>query len=266
MKDEFKHFEKMHELTTELPKFIRSILNIRLSHTTTYHGISHDSRGTTKRLFDFEQRLPNVVLYYSYNQYSARVELEPMNTATVMGGDGYCIHVRIYNPSDSDQFIETEFVVPTKTAEDIFYCVINSTLNDFALDDIHAEIIGAFTFIDIDGTSYSIEELVSLYIEHIGFDQIKTLMDEPARNIHGFFMDVQIGTQFGLNQSYRVTIEKNPEEEYLITTEFNAGEEFEMCALNRVAKLYQVKNTYESIMKLKEVGIVDNISFQFIYG
>ena len=264
--DEFKHFEKMHELTTELPKFIRSILNIRLSHTTTYHGIAHDSRGTTKRSFDFEQRLPNVVLYYSYNQYSARVELEPMNTSTVMGGDGYCIHIRIYNPSDSDQFIETEFVVPTKTAEDIFYCVINSTLNDFALDDIHAEIIGAFNFIDIDGTSYSIEELVSLYIDHIGFDQIKTLMDEPARNIQGFSMNFQIGTQFGLNQSYRVRIEKNPNEEYRITTEFNAGEEFKRGSLNPVAKLYQVKNTYESIMKLKEVGIVDNISFQFIYG
>ena len=79
-------------------------------------------------------------------------------------------------------------------------------------------------------------------------------------------MDFQIGTQFGLNQSYRVRIEKNPNEEYRITTEFNAGEEFKRGSLNPVAKLYQVKNTYESIMKLKEVGIVDNISFQFIYG
>ena len=265
MKDEFKHFEKMHELTTELPKFIRSILNIRLSHTTTYHGIAHDSRGTTKRLFDFEQRLPNVVLYYSFKQYSARVELYHVNTAGVMGEDGYRIRVRVYNPTDIDQFIETEFVVSTKTAADIFYCVINSTLNDFALNDLHDEVIGAFTFIDIDGTSYSIEELVSLYIDHIGFDQIKTLMDEPARNIQGFSMNFQIGTQFGLNQSYRVRIEKNPNEEYRITTEFNAGEEFEMCALNRVAKLYQVKNTYESIMKLKEAGIVDSVNFQFTH-
>ena len=266
MKDEFKHFEKMHELTTELPKFIRSILNIRLSHTTTYNGISHDSRGTTKRLFDFEQRLPNVVLHYSYNRYSAWVDLEHVNVAGVMAGDGYRIRVRIYNPDDREQFIESEFIVPTKTAADIFYCVINNTLNDFASNDMHDDVNDAFNSIDIDGTGYSIEELVTLYIDHIGFDQIKTLMDDPVRNIHGFFMDFQIGTQFGLNQSYRVRIEKNPKEEYRITTELNTGEEFKMGALNPVAKLHHVKKTYESIMKLKEVGIVGNANFQFIYG
>lgn len=79
-------------------------------------------------------------------------------------------------------------------------------------------------------------------------------------------MDVQIGTQFGLNQSYRVSIEKNPNEEYRITTEFNAGEEFKRGSLNPVAKLHHVKKTYESIMKLKEVGIVGNVNFQFIHG
>lgn len=189
-----------------------------------------------------------------------------MNIIGIMGGDSYRIHVRIYNPNDREQFIETEFIIPTKTAADIFYCAINSTLNDFAADDVHNNVIGAFNSIDIDGTGYSIEELVTLYIDHIGFDQINTLMDDPDRNIYGFFMDFQIGTQFGLNQSYRVRIEKNPKEEYRIMTELNTGEEFKMGALNPTAKLHHVKKTYESIMKLKEVGIVGNVNFQFIYG
>mgnify|MGYP000862086634 CR=1 FL=1 len=63
---DFKDFEKLTTLSSNLTTFLESLMKCRLGPTISYNGNRGDTVVRTKELFQFESTFPNVLLHYTF--------------------------------------------------------------------------------------------------------------------------------------------------------------------------------------------------------
>ena len=63
---DFKDFEKLTTMSSNLTTFLESLMKCRLGPTMSYNGNGGDTVLRTKELFHFESTFPNVLLHYTF--------------------------------------------------------------------------------------------------------------------------------------------------------------------------------------------------------